>query len=253
MRIRHLPVITALLLLTSCYQFEITAQAGFSELALDGQLGYESGSTTAVIDQDIQSAFGLGDDQGTPFARVGLDMGTPTLAVSAFQFEDEGQGLLTANFGDNLAAGTTVLSTFDLTSAKISYTFEIPLGPLSVAPGLAVNFVDLAINVRDSIGVASEDIDLQAPLPMGFGRVELDLGDWVTLVGEGGYIQIDIDDIEAKMLDLEALAQINAFGPLNLFVGYRSIDLEGDGLIDSDSFDVDVGLSGWLIGGGIIF
>lgn len=252
MRIRHTLIIPALLLLTSCYQFQITAQGGFSELALDGDLGYVSG-TGIAIQQDIESGFGLGADQGTPYVRLGVDMGTPSLTASAFQFEDEGRGLLTATFGNNLTAGTTVLSTFEMTSAKVAYAFEIPLGPLSISPGIAVNFIDLSIFVRDSVGVATEDVQLQAPLPMGFLRGQIDLGEWVSLVAEGGYVQVDVDDIEAKMLDLEALVQLNALGPVNLFAGYRSIDFEGKGLISGDSFDIDIGLSGFVLGGGVTF
>ncbi|MCA8973205.1 MAG: hypothetical protein KDC98_00715 [Planctomycetes bacterium] len=252
MRIRHLLTVPALLLFASCWQFQITAHAGFSQLSLDGDLGYVSGTTTSSFDQNLKDGFGLGDAQGSPYARVGLDMGTPTLAASAFQFSDEGQGVLSANFGSNLVANTSVVSSFDLTSIKASYAFEIPMGPVSISPGLAVNFVDLSILVRDGLNIASEDVQLQAPLPMLFARAEVDIG-IATLVGEGGYVAIDVQDIAAKMLDLEALVQFDVFGPLELFAGYRYINLQGDGLIDDDSFDINLGLSGFLIGGGITF
>ena len=252
MRIRHCLALAALALATSCYQFEITAQAGFAELGLDGDIGYVSGTGGVSAQDDIETALGLGDDQGTPIVRAAMDFGVPNLAVSGFLFEDEGRGTLTQQFG-GISANVPVLTDFEMASAKVSYTFEIPVGPVSLQPGIAANFIDLSIFVRDSIGAASEDIELQAPLPMLFGRAEVDIVSMVQLVAEVGYVAVDVDDVDAEMLDIEALVEITAWEPLNLFVGYRSIDFEGEGDIDGDSVDIDIGLSGFLFGGGIRF
>ncbi|MCR9244260.1 MAG: hypothetical protein NXI31_04455 [bacterium] len=252
MRIRHLLALPALVFFTSCYQFEITAQGGFAQLALDGDIGYVTGTGGVSIQDDIESGLGLGDDQGTPYVRANMDFGVPNLSVSGFLFEDDGRGLLTQNFG-GVAAGVPVLTDFEMASAKIAYTFEIPLGPVSLQPGLAVNLIDLSILVRDSIGIASEDIQLSAPLPMLFGRAEIDIADFLQLVGEVGYVAVDVEDVEANLLDVEALLELTALEPLNLFVGYRSISFEGEGEIDGDSIDIDLGLSGLIVGGGIRF
>ncbi|MCA8954408.1 MAG: hypothetical protein KDE27_33190 [Planctomycetes bacterium] len=252
MRIRLTVGLSALALCTSCYQFEITAQGGYAQLALDGDLGYVNGTSQTAVQQDIQSGFGLGDDQGSPYARVAMDFGVPVLAASGFLFEDEGRGVLQQNFG-NVTAGLTVLSDFELKSAKVSYTFDIPIVIGTIAPGVAVNFVDLSIFVRDTLGVASEDVQLQAPLPMAYLRGEIDAIPFFQLVGEVGYIKVDVEDVEASMLDVEALVEFTGLEPLNLFVGYRSIRLQGEGEIDSDNVDIDIGLGGFLVGGGIRF
>jgi hypothetical protein len=252
MRTTRTPTVLSLLLAASCYQLQVSAQAGYAQLSLDGEFGYSSGSSTAAVRQDIGSAFGLGSEQGTPYARAEIDMGTPVLAVSGFLFSDEGTGTLIANFGNNLTAGTTVDSKFDLSCAKISYAFQIPIGPVSVAPGVAVDYVDLSINMRDQIGIASEDVQLQAPLPMGFVRARLDLG-VVEAIAEGGYVQVDVQDITAKLLDVEALVRVKPDDWLDLFVGYRKFQFQGDGLVDNDSFNIDIGLSGFLVGGGVRF
>ncbi|MFO1076297.1 MAG: hypothetical protein U1E73_01065 [Planctomycetota bacterium] len=241
------------LCLTSCYQFVVTGQVGYSQLGLDGDLGYVNGTSSIAVQQDLQSGFGLGDDQGTPYARASVDLGVPRIAASGFLFSDEGRGQLTANFGGNLTAGTFVDSKFDLGMAKASFTFDIPIGPLTLSPGLAVDFVDLSINVKDTLGIATEDVELKAPLPLGYVHGDLALGSWVNLVAEVGYVQVDVKDINAKLLDIEALVELNAIGPVNLFAGYRKIQLDGDGAIDNDNFDISVGLSGFLIGGGVRF
>lgn len=246
-------VLLAPLLLTSCYQLEFAAQAGYSQLALDGDVGYVDGRSSAAIQQDIDSGFGLGDDQGSPYVRAAVDFGVPTWSVSGFLFSDEGRGTLNADFGNNLTAGTAVDSKFDLGMAKAALAFDIPFGPVTISPGLAVDFVDLNMEVKDTIGIATETVELVAPLPMLFARGKIELGSWVNLVAEGGYVKVDVEDISAELLDLEALVELNAVGPFNLFAGYRKVQLDGDGEIDGDNFDLSIGLSGFLIGGGFRF
>lgn len=244
-------VAAPMLVLPSCYQFQVSAQAAYAQLALDGDIGYQSGSTSASISQDVQSAFGLGDDQGAPYGRVMLDMGTPVLAVSAFSFDEQGTGLLQANFGD-IPAGIGVNSDFSMQSAKVSYAFQIDLGPVAIAPGLAVDYFDLNIDVQDVFGAFQESVDLAGPVPMLFLRAEADLGIAAAVV-EGGYMEIDIDDVTASLLDLEAVVEVRPTDLVHLLAGYRLMNLKADGLIDGDTFDTDFTLSGFFVGGGIRF
>lgn len=249
MRIATLAAAAVLAVLPSCYQFEVTAQAGYAQLALDGEIGYET--TGAAIAQDIEGAFGLGDDQGTPYGRLMIDTGVPVLAVSGFLFEDEGTGTLTQEFGD-LTIGTAVRSEFDMTNAKGSYAFKIDLGPVAISPGIAVDYFDLDIQVSDAFGAISEDVQVAGPVPMGFLRAQVDV--WkIGLVAEAGYMEVDVEDVTAKFLDIEALVEIRPTDLINVFVGYRHLDLQLDGTIDNDSFDADVTLSGLFVGGGLRF
>ena len=240
--------------LPSCFSFGVSAHAGYAQLAVDGDLGYVSGSTPASISQDVESAFGLGDDQGRPYARAEVDLGVPVVAVSAFTFEESGTGVLEANFGDSgtLVAGTPVRSDFEMFNAKASLAFEIDLGPVSLAPGVCANYFDLDVRVRDLIGIADERVELQAPVPMAFVRGEVDLA-IVSGIVEVGYMAIDIDDVETKFLDLELLAMVHPTAMLDLFVGYRMLDLDAEGEIDGDSFDADLQIGGFLVGGGLRF
>jgi hypothetical protein len=252
MRIHHLVALVACSGLTSCFQLEVSAQAGYAQMALDGDVGYVNGASSASIAQDIQSGFGLGDDQGVPYLRAQVDFGVPVLAASGFMFDEQGSGTLQADFGNNLTAGTQVFTDFTLNCAKVSYAFEIGLGPVSISPGLAVDFIDLSVKAQDSVGIFTEDVQLTAPIPMGFVRGQLDLG-VVAAVAEVGYMQVDVKDVNAKMLDLEAMVQYRPIDWVDLFVGYRSLQIEATGLIDGDQVDLDIGLSGFLIGGGVRF
>ena len=252
MRILSLVAILASSTLTSCFQLEVTAQAGYAQLALDGDVGYVDGATSASIAQDIESGFGLGDDQGVPYARAQVDFGVPVLAASGFMFDESGSGTLQADFGNNLTAGTQVFTDFTLNCAKVSYAFEIGLGPVSIEPGIAVDFIDLSVKAQDSVGIFTEDVQLTAPIPLAFVRGLLDF-DFIAAVAEVGYMQVDVKDVNAKLLDLEALVEYRPIDWVDLFVGYRSVRLEADGLIDGDQVDLDIGISGFLIGGGVRF
>jgi hypothetical protein len=249
-----LAALAAVATLPSCFSFGATAHVGYAQLAVDGDIGYVSGSTTASVAQDVESAFGLGDDQGRPYARVAADLGVPVIAVSAFTFEESGTGVLQANFGDSgtLIAGTPVESNLEMFNAKGSLAFEIDFGPISVAPGVCANYFDLDMRVRDLIGIADERVELNAPVPMVFVRGQVDVA-IVSGIVEVGYMAIDVDDVETKFLDVEVLAMVHPTAMLDLFVGYRMLDLDAEGEIDGDTFDADLQIGGFLIGGGVRF
>lgn len=249
-----LAVAAPFLALPSCTQFEVTAQAAYARLSLDGDIGYKSASDPSpgpTIDQDIESAFGLGDGQGVPYGRVMLDMGTPVLTVSGFVFEEDGRGRLQANFGD-VPAGLDVLTDFTMNNAKASYAFQIPIGPVSIAPGLALDYFDLEIDVRDAFGAFRETVELAGPVPLAFLRADVDLG-IVAAVAEVGYMEIDIDDVTASLLDVEAMLEVRPTAMVHLVAGYRHLNLAADGIVDGDSIDTDITLSGFFVGGGIRF
>jgi len=247
-----LPLIATL---PACFGFGAEVQAGYAQLSLDGDIGYVTGtSPSGNIQQDAESAFGLGDDQGSPYARAMLDLGVPQLSISAFQFEDDGEGRLESDFGSipNVVGGLPVRSNLDLFNAKAALAFEIPIGPVSIAPGIAVDYFDLSIDVVDAFSIASESVELNAPLPLAFLRAEVDLGIF-SAVAEAGYISADIDDVEGEVLDLEAQLVLHPTPLIELFVGYRSLDMQFDGEIDGDTFDTDIQISGFMIGGGLGF
>jgi len=223
-------------------------QAGFAQLSLDGDIGYVQ-SPGIAVDQDAKSAFGLGDEQGSPYIRGQLDFGVPVLTVSGFSFEDEGQGRLAANFG-NLSGTALVNSTLEMQALKASYVFDIGFGPVAISPGIAVDYFDLSIEATN--GLITEQVDLNGPLPLAFLRATVDFGTVGAFV-EAGYIAADIDGVDGKLLDIEAQLVVRPWSALELFVGYRHLQLQLDGMIDNDSFDTDLTISGLIFGGGLRF
>ena len=239
---------------SGCFLPSAAVQAGYSQMALSGNaaLSQPSGSLAGTSTQDVESALGLGGDQGNPYVRAELDIGSPVLTVSAMQFDEQGRGTLSTQYG-NLAGGTTVDSDLTFTNLKASLAFEIGLGPVSVAPGIAVDVFDLDLLVGDTVGIATERIDIVAPVPLAFVRAEADLA-IVGAVAELGYITVpDIGDVEGTFWDAELLVEVRPTPLLHLFAGYRHIHMDGEGSTDDREFAVDLDLSGWMIGGGVRF
>ena len=55
------------------------------------------------------------------------------------------------------------------------------------------------------------------------------------------------------MLDVEAQLVYRPWSALELFAGYRLMHLELDGVIDNDTVDSDLTISGLIFGGGLKF
>jgi len=243
----------ALMALPACSIPTLEVQAGYAHLSLDGDIGYSNGNTVAV-EQDFESVFGLGDSQGSPYGRAQIDFGVPVLTVSAFSFEDKGRGVLLSDFGNipALAGGVPVQSELDMMNAKVSLAFEIGIGPVSISPGLAIDYFDLQIDVTDALSIASEQVDVSGPLPLAFLRADVDLG-IVSAFAEAGYMSADIDDVDGELLDIEAQLVLHPAPLVELFVGYRYWNIALDGIIDNNTIDTDIKVSGLIFGGGIRF
>ncbi|HLQ37473.1 MAG TPA: hypothetical protein VK348_06715 [Planctomycetota bacterium] len=256
MKAKRLLALAAVIPCSGCFQLEVTAQAGYTSMALSGHAAIANTSSGVSSSNDVDSALGLGDAAGSPYGRVQLDFGVPVLTASVFKFSQEGTGRVTADFG-NITAGTDVVSKADFLAAKVSYAFDVGIGPVTIAPGVAVDVFDLDMSVHDQTGAVSEDIKALAPVPMAFLRGGLDLG-IVAAVVEGGYISIPkIGDAKGKFWDLEAMLEMRPTAMFHLFGGYRIINLEAQGDESSggsnNHFDVGMRVSGWQIGGGLRF
>jgi hypothetical protein len=246
--------VVALSLLGACAVPSAEIDVGYTMMAVSGDIALSSGTggVSTGASQDIESAFGLGDDQGSVYVRAQLDLGSPVFTASGFMFSESGQGVLDATFG-GISASTPVDTELDFANIKFSMTFDIPIGPVTIAPGLAVDTFDLHFKATETTLGNSEEIDEIVPVPLLFLRAQADLGP-VSLVGEGGYIDIpETDGAEGKVLDLEARLDWQVFPMFALFAGYRRIDIDAKGETDTDSFAVDLLVDGWMVGGGIRF
>ena len=129
----------------------------------------------------------------------------------------------------------------------------LDFGFLRVAPAIAVNLIDMNLDVRTTSGVAAVDnVDILAPIPMPMLQVALDLG-VVGATIEGGGISVNLHDAGGTYWDVEGMLRAKPWKHCELFAGYRWIKLNARGKADGQDFDADLNVQGWTIGGGFSF
>lgn len=225
--------------------------AGYGQFSVGGDIGLTTGTGT-VAPQDVESAFGLGDDNASLYLRAQGTLGPMTVTASGFRFSEEGSGTTVGTFG-GIAGSATVDSDLNFANARASLGYDIGLGPLRLSPGLALDLLDVKFEAREPITLAAESFDELLILPMLDLAAELELGGFL-LGAEVGYLDLpEMDGTKVELLDAEAALRWDFDDNVSLFVGYRYLDLSGSGESDGDSLDMAMQVSGWMIGGAIRF
>lgn len=239
--------------LAACQSVDVQVDAGYTQVAVSGDIALAEGTqgTDGAPKQDVDSAFGLGDEQGSPYLRASCRTAGFSFAASGFMFEESGRGVLEANFG-GLPAATPVTSDLEFACVKVSGTYDFDLGFMTLAPGLAMDVVDLEFRVQELALGNGEEIDEVVGVPMVFLRASGDLG-VASLMGEIGYMEAEIDSSGGSYLDAEVTLRVSPMRSVHFFGGYRFIDFDAEGDTGTDSFSVDLQVQGWVLGGGISF
>jgi hypothetical protein len=250
-----MPRLAALLLLVpaaGCFSLPtLTLDGGFHAVTMDGSIGLSNTSTTDVDTIDLSSQLDLGDTETTPYVRAGLELGPLDVTAWGFTNEASGRGVATADFG-GITAGSVVESDLDLTMAQGRLLFDVVNFDLVEAGvGLAVQWVDLQLEVEEEVFGLREAIDVQQPVPLLAARVGVDLGEVTPLplsveVAAAG-LRASYADIDGTILDLEALARLQ-WGLFGVFGGWRYLHIDIEGEADGQAFDGDVELTGAIAG-----
>lgn len=234
--------------------FGVTGQVGYASMSVGGELALSSnsGGNPTAINQGIDSAFGLGDGQGSPYYRAQVDLGAPVITASAFWLRESSQGQLANSFG-GLPRGTPVNSRLDLSVVKITASYDFDLGLVKVSPGVLFDLFALDFDVREPTLGGSEDIDDIVYVPMPFVRAEAGLGP-ISAVAELGYIELSGSQSNAgQFFDIEAMIEWHPLPLAHVFLGYRFISIDGEGYTGTAKFTTDLQIQGWVMGGGLRF
>jgi len=234
----------------SCATVETEVRAGYLQLNVDGNVALATGSSATGVEQDLRSAFGLGDERGSPFVRADFDFGGPVLSASGFWFRDDGTGRLNADFG-GLVGTPVVTSDLEIGCAKLAAVWDVEIGPVTLSPGLAFDAFDFEFRASDLAG-NSEVIDEVLGVPMLLLRGGVQVGP-AELLAEIGYIEAPMNGETSRFLDAELALAVEVASGWSVFGGYRFIDVDGNGDTETQSFAVDVQLRGWTIGGAVAF
>ena len=176
----------------------------------------------------------------------------PVLTSSVLWIREDGRGQLDDAFG-GLPDGTPVVTRLDLALAKVSAAYDLDLGLVKVAPGVAFDVFALDFTASELTLGSREEIDDVVFVPMPFVRAEAGVGP-LTAVVEAAYLDVDqLGDNEGRFLDLEAMVEWSPLPLGQLFLGYRLIDIDGSGDTGTESFAADLQIHGWFVGGGLRF
>lgn len=248
--------VALLSLLSACTAPYVKAYAGYTEMAVSGDVALAptvGGVNLDTIKVDTETDLGLDEASGSPYARVDLGFGPVSLTASGFQYSETGTGTLSQSFG-NIVVGTQVATELEFTNVKAAAMFNlIDIGPFHFAPGLGVDYFDMNMSVRSISGPAAYDqLDVQAPLPLLYAQSSVDIGPLGVTLDVGG-ITGDFGDADGTVLDAELLARIKPTKHFELFAGYRWISIDVEGRADGQSFSAELEFKGWMFGGGINF
>jgi hypothetical protein len=252
----------AMLAAASCTTASI--DVGYLGLELGGDIGFARGAQNVSGQASVDRGLGQGGTTGAPYGRVELasDSGLVGGGVfaSGFLYDNQGSGILTASYG-NISAGTAVASDFRIINAKVGVflSFDIA-GVLYIRPGIAADMFlpDMTVSTTQITPTMTETIDDPGGVPLPYLQVGIDTG----VVGgfvEVGYLPLDTEDlnlssdyeVESTTLDIEAMLRVRPAPHIELFAGYRLFALELEGRLEDDSVDIDIDLSGFMIGGGV--
>lgn len=245
--------VLALAALTACAPTNFRAAGGLAFMNVGGQVSLDNSAGNAslgTVRNDLDDALDVGDNNVSPYLRLESDFGNHRVTVSGFGFGSDGNGTLAADFGD-ITAGTGVRGSFDFLNIKAAYSYGLlDFDYVRLAPGIAVNtmLTDLEVSTPTSF----EEVETLVGVPMPFVQAEVDLGPAVAVLDVGA-MDIDLNDADGTYWDLEGILMIKPSDTLDIFAGYRYVELDSDGTADLRAFDADIAVRGWIFGLGLTF
>jgi hypothetical protein len=237
---------------SSCTSYDLRAYGGYQTTEMDGSIGMSpTGNATPPVQVDVDDDLGIRDEERSLYLRAEAGLGPLRATGSAFKYDESGNGVLGSGFGD-LPTGTPVASDAEFGNIKGALTWDINLGPVRLSPGLAADYLDMELDVRATNSTLAERVDVAAPVPLLFVQGEITFG-IVGVTADFGWIEADIQEIDGRVLDFEALGRVRPIEHLEFFGGYRLIKAEVAGASSGQNFAGDIEFEGWMIGAGLRF
>jgi len=261
-----------LLLLAACSTPTLDLTPRLSMLEPDGSLGFND-TAGQQVSQDLQTALGLVEDNGSLGIRADLDVGSPHMTFAMQRSSHDGRGTLQDSIsydgneinlpdtdGDGEPDPVDVATQFDLTSYSFVTTWDvIPADSFELGLGLGANLLQIDMEVESQAVGVDESISFYelAPVPVVAVRVGGDIGP-VSLSALASGLSVSIGDLDATYLDFDLMAKWRLLGEKDGFAGslaagwrHTSLDAELDD--DADQVDIDLTFSGPWFGATIGF
>jgi len=238
--------------LLACVSPTLDVGVHYGEYSLDGGLGFGSGGISGTTPL---RRIGLGDDSPVgASATVGL--GSTMLLFSATTPSFKGSGTFDANIdigGVTINQGADVTSELNIGMYQGLLLFEIiPGSTVDLAIGLGVNMLDLSGSFTEDGTQTKLSLDQAIPIPVLATRAGVELGP-VGLSALVTWMGVSYEGSDLDALDLDLRAQMDIFGPMIGYAGYRNTSLDIFYKDGSDFGNFDVSISGFYIGTGVSF
>jgi len=251
-------LLAALACLGACSAPQLDVMPRIAQTKLDGTIGAAT-SGSALAENDIDSALGLGETSSEFGGRADLDFGgeTFTLAYSPATFS--GNGTLTQDItynGTTIPATTNVASKFDLDMTSFLWTHDfVPGDTVEAGIGLGAHAIDFKGKVTSTdVGTpGSVDLSETVPIPVLVGRAGVSFGRADVSVLASGLSGTYSGD-KATLFDLDVLGRWRILGSSSghlsgsLLVGYHRTKVDVDYESGGDRVKADLTLSGIYYG-----
>ncbi|MDE0904866.1 MAG: hypothetical protein OSB42_09565 [Planctomycetota bacterium] len=238
--------------LLACASPTFDAGVHYGEYSIDGGLGFGSGGVNGTTPLN---RIGLGDDSPVGVsATVGL--GNTMLLFSATTPSFKGRGTLDADIdvgGITINQGADVYSKLNVGMYQGLLLFEIiPGSTVDLAVGLGINLLHLTGSFTDNAAQTKVSLDQAVPIPVLAARTGVEVGP-VGLSALVTWIGVSYDGSDLSALDLDLRAEMEVYGPMIGYAGYRNTSLDIYYQDGSDFGDFDFDISGIYIGVGVSF
>lgn len=227
-----------------------SAQLGYAQVELAGGIALSSAGSTSSV-QDIGPTFGLGDRRDSPYVRTTAAVGDVTLTAAAFALRETGTGTLATSFG-GLVAGTSVATDFELASLQLTAAYGFDLGPVTIAPGAALDV--FALDIRVSADPQNrEEVDDVVAVPLPFLRAVVPFGAWRATAELGWLDAHDLTGADGRFVDGSVMVEWQLNESFHFVTGWRHFAVDASGDSGDDRVAVDLDVRGWFVGGGVVF
>lgn len=222
-------------------------------VGLDGD--FASDTNISGVPTSIDS-LGLDEEEAEFAPRVDLTFGGLQWTVDYADFQFVGSGRATADIvieGVTFEANDDIDTDIELSLLRSLWTWDlVPTDLVDVGLGFGLALADVSVALQDADPpFESASTDEVVPLPFAALRAAVSLGDFGA-EAQVGYIDVEVDDVEAGYLDVDAMAYwqfVDAAGAgFRLVGGYRFVDVDAAFEDGSDQVDANLEFSGPYLG-----
>lgn len=246
------------LLTTGCFVPSVAIAPRYVFTEVDGSVAANAGGSSGSSSlEDL----GLDDSSSAFSPRVDLDWLGFQVSASTLATSSSGRGTLDADLdlgGDTISAGDDVDSDLDLDVLSAAATFDIiPTDFIDVGVGLGVTMLEFDARFRSTTTNDLLVTDESLPIPVLAARVGSQIGP-LDVGAVLGFIDYDVDDVDASLFDLDIHAAYRLLGEGDRFVGhivagYRYIDMDGSYEDGDSTVATDFTIEGPYVGVAVSF